>query len=132
MIVLSLVLSACLPELGKEGTNAAPSGLITAPETDKVFIWKNYDDGDNHTVITFTGTGKDSEDGELTGDSLRWTTREANGASTWQDLGTGSEVDVIHDITVGRQAYDIRLTIVDSEEKKSIRTLTFFIVGPED
>jgi hypothetical protein len=82
--------------------NAAPVAAITAPA--------NLDEFFNTELITFTGTGTDAEDGELTGESLAWSS-DLDGP-----LGTGEELLDVDASTVSLGAHLITLTATDSED----------------
>lgn len=77
--------------------NTAPVASILLPLNNSSFK--------NGAVVTFTGTGADTEDGTLSGDSLVWT------SSLDDELGTGNGFQR-NDLSVG--AHTITLTVTDS------------------
>ncbi len=88
--------------------NTFPVAAITAPKGDMSF---NVGE-----VVTFTGTGTDTEDGELTDSSLVWSSDQDGG------LGTGGTITVD---TLSQGEHIITLTVTDS---KSSSTSAFIIV----
>jgi len=81
--------------------NTAPVAVITAPADASEFF--------DTELLTFTGTGTDAEDGELTGESLVWTS-DVDGV-----LGTGVELLDVDASTVSAGPHVITLTATDSE-----------------
>lgn len=83
-------------------TNKSPVVVITAPSSDMSF---NVGE-----TITFQGTGTDTEDGTLTGDTLVWTSDLNGGIGT----GVSSTVDVLL-----QGEHTISLTAADSSGSSS-------------
>jgi len=109
-------------------TNTPPQASITPPEADRYFFWNDYDVGDN-TVVPFTGSGQDAEDGALTGSSLTWSYRQ-KGDSSWTEFGTGTSVDFTRRLSSGQVEYDIRLVTTDSEGLTDTEVIEITIQGP--
>ncbi|MBK5098920.1 MAG: hypothetical protein JJE01_14165 [Gemmatimonadetes bacterium] len=80
--------------------NADPTATITEPADGAVFF--------DTEMITFTGSGNDTEDGALTGTSLVWT------SDVDDEIGTGETFMVnAADLTLG--VHEITLTATDTE-----------------
>jgi len=90
-------------------TNSPPVATITSPSSGY------YDSG---TLISFTGTGEDFEDGTLTGLSLVWTSSIDGG------LGTGVSLT---DIGLSDGLHTIILTATDSDAATGTDSITLFI-----
>ncbi|MBF0412285.1 MAG: PKD domain-containing protein [Desulfamplus sp.] len=87
--------------------NAEPVALITSPANNS-----------SHAVgklITFSGTGTDAEDGNLTGNSLKWTSDKDGFLGTGSPLVLGNLSENIHNIT---------LTAIDSSGEDGISTIS--------
>lgn len=84
-------------ESSSASDNTAPVATITAPSTNVSFAIGE--------AITFTGTGTDAEDGDLTGNALLWSSNRDGG------LGTGARLLVE---TLSSGEHTITLTVTDS------------------
>jgi len=91
-------------------SNTAPRATITAPEDQATFT-----EGER---VTFSGTGTDAEDGELTGEALSW--------SSDQDglLGTGESLTVTS-LSVG--THRITFTATDQEGATGTALITITV-----
>ncbi len=94
--------------------NTAPVAIITAPSTDVSF---NVGE-----AITFTGTGTDAEDGDLTGTSLVWS------SSLDSALGTGATL-LVDTLSAGEHI--ITLTATDSVGS-SVNAFIIITVGGDN
>jgi len=90
--------------------NTPPTATITSPPNGA-----NFTEGEE---ITFSGSGDDTEDGALTGDSLVWT------SSIDGQIGTGSSFTK-KDLSVG--AHTITLTATDHDGTTETDTITITI-----
>lgn len=100
LIAPLFLLAACNETPGSDdpdNTNSAPDATISTPADGSTVP--------EQTTITFTGTGKDAEDGDLKGTSLAWTS-DRDGA-----IGTGETFDST--LTTG--VHTIELTATDSD-----------------
>ena len=82
--------------------NAPPTGDITSPARGDEFLTTD--------TINFSGTGRDTEDGTLTGESLVWTS-DIDG-----EIGTGELVEA----TLSEGNHRISLTVSDRQQQKSV------------
>ncbi|MBF0377709.1 MAG: PKD domain-containing protein [Desulfamplus sp.] len=100
-------------------TNTAPSVKITAPSTGSKFNLNEY--------IQFKGEATDSEDGELTGSNLVWTSnraiKDSSGKETYQ-LGVGGQIS-INTLPIGETL--ITLTATDKNGLSAIASITVII-----
>ena len=94
--------------------NQPPVVSITSPDDGSTFT-----SGDN---ITMQGAGTDSEDGDLTGTALVWTS-SADG-----QIGTGTSISR-NDLSTGE--HTITLTAKDSDGATSTAAVTISVVPPE-
>lgn len=90
--------------------NNAPTATITAPATNSTF--------DQGTAITFTGTGHDQEDGDLSGNSLTWTSSRDGVIGHGTSFSTST-------LSVG--THTITLTASDSQGATGTATITITI-----
>jgi len=95
------------------GANTAPVASISEPADQSEFF--------NTEVITFTGSATDSEDGDLTGASLVWTS-DLDGEIGTGETFTGSAGEA----TTG--AHVITLTATDSDDATGMATVAITIV----
>ncbi|MCK4670393.1 MAG: S8 family serine peptidase [Nanoarchaeota archaeon] len=95
--------------------NDAPAASITAPA--------NASSHYNQSTITFTGTGTDEEDGQLSGASLVWW------SSLDGSLGTGTELNV-STLTVGN--HTVVLNATDSGSLVASDSITIEITPRDD
>lgn len=94
--------------------NQAPAATISSPSDASTIA--------SGIAVTFTGTGLDAEDGQLTGESLSWSS-SLDGA-----LGTGASV-LRSDLSIG--AHVVSLTAADSEGATDIAQVAITIIdGP--
>ena len=93
--------------------NTSPTATITSPSG-------TYTEGD---TITFSGTGEDVEDGDLTGSSLVWT------SSIDGQIGTGTSFTK-NDLSVG--THTITLTVTDSEGATGSDSVSITVNSPEN
>jgi hypothetical protein len=93
--------------------NQAPTAAITAPGAGSSFV--------QGTVIAFSGTGTDPEDGALGGASLVWT------SSIDGTVGTGASLSKS---TLSAGTHAITLTATDSKGAASTATLSITVTVP--
>jgi len=95
---------------GETSSNTSPTVTVTSPSNDSA-----YTQGD---TITFIGIGNDIEDGNLTGNSLVWTS-DIDG-----QIGTG-EFFTMDDLSLG--IHTITLTTTDSDGATGIDSITITV-----
>ncbi len=104
--------------------NTPPTATITSPEDQEVFA--------DTDTITFLGSGTDNEDGNLTGDSLVWT------SSLDEIIATGITFDTD---SLSRGVHTITLTVTDNDDSTDFDSIivniqnslpVISIITPED
>lgn len=116
-ILSVLIVFATLSFVNCGDDSSTPSGpdekltaTITSPESGELFS--------DDEIITFTGTGTDPEDGDLTGTSLTWTSDKDD------TLGTGTSV-ARDDLSVNTHV--ITLTAKDSDDNTATDIITIYV-----
>ena len=109
--------------------NQDPEAVIDQPAKDEAFSYADPGAGLESYTVTFRGHGNDPEDGSLPGSSLHWLVREM-GSSSWENIGTGSQVSHAFRYQTGITWYVVRLEVYDSEGLMGSMEVEFSIQAP--
>jgi len=109
--------------------NQDPEAVIDQPAMDESFSYADPSAGLTSYTVTFKGHGEDEEDGSLPASSLHWLVREM-GSSSWENIGTGTQVSHAFRYQTGITWYVVRLEVYDSEGLMGSMEVEFSIQAP--
>lgn len=116
---VNITITGIIPDV-----NNPPVAQITSHGNPDSEDADSSDSGGWYKTVTFTGTGKDPEDGTLSGANLQWTIRDAGGVVA---TGTGNSYIVKLYATGCGTTYSVELTVTDSDGVSDTYTITFTV-----